>query len=81
LERLWLGEARLKYPNKWIVAVNVKWEEKCKAIGDIFLITPDADFAYKKAIELKKSGKMGKVAVTGDDDTPHVGGLEVICSQ
>jgi len=61
--------------------VNISWEEKCKAIGDIFLVTPDEDLAYAKANELKKSGSMGKIAVTGDDNTPHVGGLEVVCSQ
>jgi len=76
MERMWLGLARKKYPKQWIVAVNVTYGEKNKAYGDIYLLTPDKDTAYQKVIELRKSGEMGKVAVSeGFNDKPQIGGL------
>ena len=76
MERLWLGEARTKYQNQWIVAVNIAYEEKTKAYGDIFLVTPNKNKAYAKAAELKSVGNMGKVSVTeGLSEAPQIGGL------
>lgn len=78
MERIWLGEAKLKYANNWIVAVNTALEEKNKAYGDIYLITPSKSEAYAKAIELNQIGTMGSVSVTqGTNNTPQIGGLEV----
>ena len=76
MERMWLGDARSKYPNQWIVAVNVTYGEKSKAYGDIYLVTPDKEKAYAKATALKKVGSVGKVSVTeGPSDSPQIGGL------
>lgn len=76
MERLWLGEARKKYPNQWIIAVNIVYDEKNKAYGDIYFVTSDKDEAYSKAFELKTAGNMGKVSVTeGVSDVPQIGGL------
>jgi len=76
MERMWLGDARKKYPNMWIVAVNIMYGEKNKAFGDIFLVTSSKGEAYSKASELKKSGAVGKVSVTeGQSDAPQIGGL------
>jgi hypothetical protein len=73
---MWLGDVRVKYPNQWIVAVNITYGEKNKAYGDIYLVTPDKDIAYAKAAELKSVGGMGKVSVTeGLNDAPQIGGL------
>ena len=82
MERMWLGEARLKYPKHWIVAVNISYGEKNKAYGDIYSVLSDKDEAYTKAAELKKMGDMGKVSVTeGFNNAPQIGGLELVCSQ
>jgi hypothetical protein len=81
MERLWLGDARLKYPKQWIVATNLNWEAKNKVYGDIFLVTADKDEAYAKAAVLKKEEDYGKVTVSeGFNDTPQIGGFE-ICRQ
>ena len=78
MERMWLGEARLKYPMQWIVAVNISWGEKNKVFGDIYLVTPDKNEAYAKASELDKIGEMGEITVTeGFNETPQIGGLEL----
>jgi hypothetical protein len=75
---MWLGDARLMYPNKWIIAVNIAYGEKNKAYGDIYLVTSSKDEAYAKAAELKKVGSFGKVSVTeGQSDAPQIGGLIV----
>ena len=76
MERMWLGEARVKYPKQWIVAVNIVYCEKNKAYGDIYMVTSDKEEAYAKAGELKKLGGMGKVSVSeGFNDTKAIGGL------
>ena len=78
MERLWLADARLKYPMKWIVAVNISWGEKNKLFGDIYLVTSDKHEAYNTAVELRKLGNMGKVSITeGFNDAPQIGGLEL----
>ena len=80
MERMWLGDARLKYPNMWIVAINISWGDKNKAYGDIYLVTPSKGEAYAIAIELNDKGEMGNVTVTeGVNDIRFVGGLEVCC--
>ena len=76
MERMWLGEARVKYPKQWIVAVNIVYGDKNKAYGDIYMVTLDKAEAYTKAAELKKAGNMGKVAASeGFNDNPTIGGL------
>ena len=80
MERMWLGEARLKYPKQWIVAVNITWGEKNKLYGDIYLVTSDKNEAYITAEDLRKTGEMGKVSITeGFNEAPQIGGLE-LCS-
>jgi hypothetical protein len=80
MERLWYGDAKMKYPKQWIVMVNIEDEPKTnKAFGDIFLVTANADEAYAKAEELGDS--MGESFVfEGFNNTPQIGGLE-LCSQ
>ncbi|MCL2087711.1 MAG: hypothetical protein FWH05_09005 [Oscillospiraceae bacterium] len=77
MERLWYGEASMKYPKQWIVMVNIEDEPKTnKGYGDIYLVTPDKKEAYDKAIELGNS--MGRnMVIEGFDDTPQIGGLEI----
>jgi hypothetical protein len=80
MERLWSGDASMKYPKQWIVMVNIEDEPKTnKTIGDIYLVTPDVDEAYAKAKELGDS-MGGKLVFEGFNDTPQIGGLE-ICYQ
>jgi len=75
LERMWSGDAEMKYQKQWIVMVNIEDEPKTnKTIGDIYLVTPNEDEAYAKAIALGDS--MGRRLVTeGFNDTPQIGGL------
>ena len=81
MERMWVGEAKIKYPKQWLVAVNLNWEPNNKVFGDILLVTPNEDEARAKVRELRKIGSMGKVMVVeGYNDAPQIGGF-VICSQ
>ena len=75
MERVWYGEAKMKYPKQWIILVNMEDEPKTnKTFGDVYLVTPDEDEAYDKAIALGDS--MGRrMVVEGFDDTPQIGGL------
>jgi len=79
MERIWSGEASMKYPKQWIVMVNLEDEPKTnKTIGDIYLVTPNKNEAYTKAKELGDS--MGeKFVFEGFNDTPQIGGLELWC--
>ena len=82
MERMWTGEVSMKYPEKWIVLVNISREKnpdiKCdagKVIGDVYLITQNKDEAYDTAIAVR--GKMGKTTVV-EGFNPHqseLGGL------
>lgn len=82
MERMWAGDASMKYPRQWVVLVNAYWEPECRLIGDIYLVTPDKQEAHAKVRELRVSKEMGKVAVIeGYVDTPcELGGLWS-CSQ
>ena len=79
MERMWFGDAMMKYPKQWIVMVNITDEpETDKAIGDIYLVTPDVDEAYATAKVLGRS--MGRRMVfEGFDDTPQIGGFTICC--
>ncbi|MCL2088024.1 MAG: hypothetical protein FWH14_00940 [Oscillospiraceae bacterium] len=79
MERLWSGEASMKYPKQWIVMVNIEDEPNTnKVIGDIFLVTPDKDEAFTRSKLLGYS--MGrKYVFEGFNDTPQIGGLELWC--
>ena len=80
-ERMWVGEAKMKYPKQWIVAVNLSWESNNKMFGDILLVTSNEYEARTKMRELRKTGSMGKVMVVeGYNDSPQIGGF-VICNQ
>ena len=80
MERLWYGEAKMKYPKQWIVMVNIEDEPNTnKTFGDIILITPDKKEAYAKAKEIGDS-MGGKLVFEGFNDTPQIGGFE-ICYQ
>jgi hypothetical protein len=81
MERMWLLEARHKYPKQWFVAANVVWEPDNKVLGDIFFVTSDKKEAYAKAKEIRANGEMGEVTVEeGFDDTPQIGGF-TLCSR
>ncbi|MCL2020413.1 MAG: hypothetical protein FWG70_11765 [Oscillospiraceae bacterium] len=75
MERIWSGEAVMKYPKQWIILVNMEDEPNTnKTFGDVYLVTPNEDEAYDKAIALGDS--MGRrMVVEGFDDTPQIGGL------
>jgi hypothetical protein len=77
MERLWYGEAKMKYPKQWIVMVNMEDEPKTnKSFGDIFLVTSDKKEAYSKVKALGNT--MGdSMVIAGFDDTPRIGGLEL----
>ena len=75
MERMWLSEARMKYPKQYFVAVNVAWKDN-KLFGDIYEIFPSHSTALVKMRELDKLGTMGETTVMeGFDDTPQIGGL------
>ena len=80
MEKIWCGEARMKYPKQWLVMVNLEDEPKTnKVIGDVYLVTPNKDEAYDKVMELGES--MGRTIVfEGFNDTPQIGGFE-LCRQ
>ena len=79
MERMWLSEARMKYPKQYFVAVNLGYDEGyggCKIFGDIYEIFPNHSTALAKMRELDKLGTMGETTVMqGFDDTPQIGGL------
>ncbi|MCL2087831.1 MAG: hypothetical protein FWH05_09615 [Oscillospiraceae bacterium] len=79
MERLWCGEAGMKYPKQWLVMVNLFDEPKTnKVIGDILLVTSNKNEAYAKSKALGDS--MGrKIVFEGFNDTPQIGGLELWC--
>jgi len=79
MERMWFADAMMKYPMQWIVMVNITDEpETNKAIGDIYLITPDKNVAYSTAKSLGRS--MGRRAVfEGFNDAPQIGGFTICC--
>lgn len=81
-ERLWCSEVEMLYPRKWIVMVNCDWEPHSRLYGEIYLITDDKEEARRVGKELKLGGKMGRVSVfEGFNDTPQIGGLEIVCTQ
>ena len=79
MERMWFGDAMMKYPKQWIVMVNIADEPGTdKAPGDIYLVTPDKKEAYATAKALGKS--MGSLMVfEGFNDTPQIGGFTICC--
>jgi hypothetical protein len=80
MERMWSGDAEMKYRKKWIVMVNIEDEPVTnKSIGDILFVTSDKKEAYAKAKEIGDS--MGEtMVVEGFNDTPQIGGFE-LCLQ
>jgi hypothetical protein len=81
MEKLWCGEAKMKYPMQWVVLVNLFTDKEThKPTGDVYLVTPDKKEAYAKAIALGDS--MGNtIVIEGFNDTlQYVGGLTV-CGQ
>ena len=79
MERMWFGDAMMKYPKQWIVMVNITDEPGTnKAPGDIYLVTPDKKEAYATAKALGRS--MGSLMVfEGFNDTPQIGGFTICC--
>ena len=75
MERMWSGDASMKYPKQWIVMVNIEDDPATnKDIGDIYLVTPNKDEAYNRAIALERS--MGRrLVMEGFNDSPQIGGL------
>jgi hypothetical protein len=76
-EKIWSGEAVMKYPKQWIVFVNIEYDsETHKQMGVIHLVTPSKEEAYDEARNIGRS--MGKKAVMeGFNDTPQIGGLSL----
>ena len=59
MEKILWSEAKMKYPEQWIVMVNLEDDKETRrTIGEIYLVTSDEDEAYDKAIALGDS--MGK---------------------
>ncbi|MCL2086846.1 MAG: hypothetical protein FWH05_04540 [Oscillospiraceae bacterium] len=78
MERMSLGAISMKYPKKWVIAVNVAWEEN-RLCGEVYKILEDSKEAIRIEKELDNKGEMGRVAaVEGYDDTPRIGGLFVV---
>jgi len=80
MERMFFGDAVMKYPKQWIVLVNVAWEgpKKSRVCGDLYMVTPDRNEALAVMKELDKAGTFGQVDVTeGFDDTPQIGGFRI----
>ena len=78
MERMWFGEAKMKYPKQWIVMVNISYEPKNKPFGDIYLVTPDKNEAYATAKAM--GSREGRSAVVeGFNDTPQIGGFTICC--
>ncbi|MCL1822665.1 MAG: hypothetical protein FWG44_00520 [Oscillospiraceae bacterium] len=78
MERMWSGEASMKYPKQWIVMVNISTVPNNRTMGDIILVTPNKTEAYAKAKEIGDS-MGGKLVFEGFNDTPQIGGLEICC--
>ena len=75
-ERLWLNEVIMKYPMKWIVAVNCGYDEEHKMFGTVRLVTDDWETAHQVSANLIDAGNNGKVAcLEGYDSRPQIGGL------
>jgi ABC-type sugar transport system substrate-binding protein len=79
MERMWSGDARMKFRKQWVVMVNMENDpETNKNIGDVYFITEDKKEAYAKAKEIGDS--MGEnMVIEGFNDTPQIGGLELCC--
>ena len=79
MRRLSTSIASMKYAKQWIVMVNLEEDrENNKTIGDIYLVTPNKDEAYDKAIALGDS--MGKnMVVRGNDELIQceLGGFDI----
>jgi len=41
MERMCLGDAINKYPNQWVVLVNLSDESMNRVFGDVYFVTPD----------------------------------------
>jgi len=79
MERMWSGDAEMKYRKQWVVMVNITDEpETNKSIGDVYFVTSNEKEAYDKAITLGDSMGVSMV-IEGFNDTPQIGGLELCC--
>ena len=76
-DKIWSGEAAMKYPKQWIVFVNIEYDsETHKPMGIVHLVTTNKEEAYAEAKTIGVS--MGKKAVIeGFNDTPQIGGLSL----
>ena len=76
-EKIWTGDAKMKYPKQWIVLVHLENDfETHKIIGIVHSVTPSKKEAYEKANSLENI--MGRtVVIEGFNDTPQVGGLSL----
>jgi len=82
MEKIWWGEVKMKYPEQWIVMVNLEDDIKTrKTMGEVYFISSDEDEAYEKAIALGDS--MGKnMVVRGHNPyQSEIGGLELWSNQ
>ena len=76
MEKIWTSEAAMKYPEKWIVMVNLEESKEIrKAMGEVYFVTSDQREAYAKDRELGDS--MGKtIVIAGHNQSQsEVGGL------
>jgi hypothetical protein len=76
-ERVWTGDVRMEYPQKWIVMVNLGWDPTTtasKMLGEVYAVMDSRDEAFEMLMNLGDS--LGKtMVVTGHDPRPQIGGL------
>ena len=78
MEKLWTGDARMKYPKQWIVMVNLEDNrETHKTMGEVHLVTLDEDEAYDTAIALGDSMGENMVIRGHNPVQSELGGFEI----
>ena len=78
MERMYIGEVEIKYPDKWIIAVNLGRDKPDdKLYGDIYMVTDSMDEALDKESELSTGGHGWDVEIwhNGKPVQCHIGGL------
>jgi len=75
-ERVWLDEAGMDYPKKWLVSVNAERGEFFKLFAEVYKVFDTHKEALALKRKLESEGEWGKVVITkGFDDTPRIGGI------
>jgi len=77
-EKIWAGDAKMQYPNQWVVMVQMETDPIThKDMGIVYLVTSDMDEAYRIIMTL--GDNLGEsVVIEGFVDTPcYIGGLHI----